>query len=213
MDPGKYRCRFRCPSPIGRRCSPQPVLDQQQPPSAQLQHRPSCRWSPVVVGYAFAGGAGNRRAPRPLPRLSSPWRCAQHSLASCRTCYVIPPKAGPHSHRLPRRLHECSRYHGGAIGSPRYNQRRGMRPLRDRRSNMAAVRQRLHGFLDGARAVHDAGRGEALRVERHERARRRAGGVVCCIAAALSMCEHMMWWVGDAKSGMKYRYESGIYHS
>jgi hypothetical protein len=89
-----------------------------------------------------------------------------------------------------------------------------MRPLRDRRCSMAAVRASFfRDFWMVCAPFMTQAVGEALRIERHERARRRAGGVVCCIAAALSMCEHMMWWVGDAKSGMKYRYESGIYHS
>ena len=60
-----------------------------------------------------------------------------------------------------------------------------MGPLRGRRSQAAAVRLALERLLDSARAVQHAGRGQALRVERHKAARSRTGRVVRGVSAAL----------------------------
>jgi hypothetical protein len=125
------------------------------------------------------------RSARPAASSRATSRASPSRQARRKVTLSIPPKAGPSVPRLPRRLRECGWYRGGARSSLMCTHGRGMRPLRDRRCSMAAVRLLLQGLLDGARAVHDAGRREALRVERHERARRRAGGVVCRIAAAL----------------------------
>ena len=88
------------------------------------------------------------------------------------------------SHRSPHRI-RASRSPSEPKAPHMHSERRGTRPLRGRRHRAAAGRSAFQRFLDGAGAVENARRGEALRVKRHERAHSRAGRVVCRVSAAV----------------------------